>query len=55
MMKLSGGKKVHPSPRVIGTEDTEIGFDLFIGSFGLPVCLRVIHGGELDIIVEELC
>ena len=55
MMKLSGGKEVHPFPRVVGTEDTEIGFNLLIGPFGLSICLRVICSGEFDIIVEESC
>ena len=55
MVKLSGGKEVCPFPSVVGTEDTEIGFHLLIGSFHLSVCLRVICSGELDIIVEESC
>ena len=55
MVKLSGGKEVHPFPSVVGTEDVEIGFHLLIGSFCLSICLRVICGGELDIIVEESC
>ena len=55
MMKLSGGEEVHPFPRVVGTKDVEIGFNLLIGLFGLSICLRVIHGGELDVIVEESC
>ena len=32
-MKLSGGEEVHPFPRVVGTEDVEIGFNLLIGLF----------------------
>ena len=55
MMKLSGGKEVCPFPRVVGTEDAEIGFNLLIGLFGLSVCLRVICGGEFDVVVEEMC
>ena len=55
MVKLSSGKKVHPFPRVVGAEDAEVCFNLLIGSFCLSVCLRVICGGEFDIIVEELC
>ena len=55
MMKLSSGKEFRPFPRVVGTEDAEIGSNLLIGSFGLSVCLRVIYSGELDIIVEESC
>ena len=55
MMKLSSGEEFHPFPRVVGTENTEICFNLLIGLFGLSIHLRVICGGELDIIVEELC
>ena len=55
MMKLSGGKEVHPFPRIIGTEDAKICFNLLIGSFRLSVHLRVICGGEFDIIVEKPC
>ena len=55
MVKLSGRKEVHPFPRVVGTEDVKICFNLLIGPFGLSICLRVICGGELDIIVEESC
>ena len=54
-MKPSGGKKVHPFPGVIGAENAKICFNLLIGSFRLSVCLRVICGGEFDIVVEELC
>ena len=54
-MKLSGGKKVHPFLGVIGAENTKICFNLLIGEFHLSVCLRVICGGEFDIIVEESC
>ena len=55
MMKLSGGKEDRPFPRVIGAEDAKICFNLLIGSFCLSVHLRVIRGGEFDIIVEESC
>ena len=55
MVKLSGGKEVHPFPRVVGAEDAKICFNLLIGSFCLSICLRVICGGEFDIIVEESC
>ena len=53
MMKLSGGKEVHPFLRVVGTEDAKICFNLLIGSFCLSICLWVICSGEFDIIVEE--
>ena len=55
MVKLSGGKEVCPFPRVIGAEDAKICFNLLIGLFHLSICLRVICGGEFDIIVEESC
>ena len=54
-MKLSSGKKVCPFPGVVGAENAKICFNLLISSFCLSVCLRVICGGEFDIIVEELC
>ena len=52
-MKLSGGKEVRPFPRVVGTEDMEICFNLLIGLFCLSISLWVICGGEFDIIMEE--
>ena len=55
MMKLSSGKKVHPFPRIVGTEDVKICFNLLIGSLGLSIHLRVISGGKFDIVVKESC
>ena len=55
MVKLSSGKGVCPFLRVVGTKDVKICFNLLIGSFCLSICLRVICGGEFDIIVEESC
>ena len=55
MVKLSGGKEVHPFPRVVGTEDAEVCFNFLIGSFCLSIRLRVICSGEFDIVVEESC
>ena len=55
MVKLSGGEKVRPFPRVVGTEDVKICFNLLIGLFCLSIRLRVIRGGEFDIVVEESC
>ena len=55
MMKLSSGKEVCPFPRIVGTEDAKICFNLLIGSLSLSICLRVICGGKFDIIVEESC
>ena len=55
MVKLSGGKQVCPFPRVVSAEDAEVCFNLLIGSFCLSIRLRVIRGGEFDIVVEESC
>ena len=55
MMKLSGGKEVHPFLRVVGTGNAKICFNLLIGPLSLFICLRVICSGELDIVVEEPC
>ena len=55
MMKLSSGKEVHPFLRVVGAKDAKICFNLLIGLFCLSICLRVICGGEFDIVVEESC
>ena len=54
MMKLSSGEEVHSFLRVVGTENVEVDFNLLIGPFSLSIDLRVIYGGEFDIIVEEL-
>ena len=55
MMKLSGGKEVRPFLRVVGAEDVKICFNLLIGSFCLSIRLRVIRGGEFDVVVKESC
>ena len=55
MMKLSGGKEVCPFPRVVGTEDVKICFNLLIGLFHLSIHLEVICSGEFDVVVEESC
>ena len=55
MMKLSGREEVRPFPGVIGTEYAKIGFNFLIGSLRLSIRLRVICGGEFDVILEEAC
>ena len=40
--------------RVVGTEDAEIGFKFLIGLFSLSVGLRVVGGGEFDIIFQAM-
>ena len=40
--------------RVVGTEDVEIGFEFLIGLFSLSVGLRVVGGGEFDVIFQVM-
>ena len=52
VVKFSSGKKFCPFLGVVGTEDSEISLNFLVGLFSLPISLRVIGGGEVDIIVE---
>ena len=52
MVEFSCGEKFCPFLRVVGTEDLEISLNFLVGSFSLPIHLRVIGGGEADIIME---
>ena len=54
-MELSSGKEVCPFLQIVGTKDAEISINLLVGSFGLSLHLRVVCGGEFDIILEEAC
>ena len=45
---------MHPGLRVVGTEDAEIGFEFLIDSFGLSIGLRVVGGGEFDVIFQKM-
>ena len=55
MVKFGRGEMLHPFSWVIGAEDMEIGLEFLIGSFSLPVGLRVVGSGELYVIIEEAC
>ena len=55
MMKLSSREEVCPFPRVVGTEDAKIRFNLLIGLFCLSIRLGVISGGKFDVKLEEAC
>ena len=52
VVEFGCGKKFCPFLRVVGTEDLEISLNFLVGSFSLPIHLRVIGGGEADIIME---
>ena len=51
MVEFGCGKEFHPFLGVVGTEDLEISLNFLVSSFGLPISLRVIGGGKVDIIV----
>ena len=53
MLKFGGCKELGPLMWIVGTEDTEIGFDFLIGSFGLSVGLRMVCGRKSNIIFED--
>ena len=55
MVKLSSGKEVCPFPKIVGAEDVKVCFNFLSGPLDLSICLSMICGGELDIIMEELC
>ena len=52
-MEFCQGKELYPFSQVVGAKDVEISFELLIGLFGLSISLRVVGGGEADIIFEE--
>ena len=52
VVEFGCGEKFCPFLRVVGTEDSEISLNFLVGSFSLPICLRLIGGGEVDIIME---
>ena len=52
VVEFGCGEKFCPFLRVVGIEDLEISLNFLVGLFGLPISLRVIGGGEADIIVE---
>ena len=51
-MEFGCSKKFCPFLGVVGREDLEIGLDFLVGSFSLPISLRVIGGQKANIIVE---
>ena len=53
MLEFSKRKELRPLMGVVGTKDTKIGFNFLIGSLGLSICLRMICGGESNVIFED--
>ena len=52
MVEFGCGEEFQPFLGVVGTEDSEIGLDFLVGSFSLPISLRVVGGRKADIIVK---
>ena len=53
MLEFSERKELRPLMGVVGTKDMKIGFNFLIGSLGLSICLRMICGGESNVIFED--
>ena len=51
MHKFGMGDIFSPGSRVISTEDSKVGFDFLINSFCFAIGLRVIGGGEGEVVV----
>ena len=52
VVEFSCGKEFQPFLGVVGTEDLEISLNFLVGSFSLPISLRVIGSRKANIIVE---
>ena len=52
MVEFGCGEEFHPFLRVVGAEDSEIGLNFLVGSFSLPISLRVVGSQKADIILE---
>ena len=55
VVEFGRGKELYPFGWVIGAEDAEISLEFLIGSFCLPVGLRMVGCGESYVVVEETC
>ena len=46
-------KEFGPLMGIASTEDTKVSFNFLIGSFGLSISLRVVRGGESNVVLED--
>ena len=53
VMEFCQGKALYPFSWVVGAKDTEISFELLIGSLSLSIGLRMVGSREANIILEE--
>ena len=54
VVELSRREELYPFGWVIGAKDSEISFQLLIGSFSLSIGLRMVGGGESDVVLEKM-
>ena len=54
MRKFGVGDLFRPRGRVISAEDSEIGFDFLVHTFGFSIRLGVVGGGEGEVVVQDL-
>ena len=40
---------------ITGAEDAKVSFDFLIGSLGLSISLRMVRGGESNVVFEDSC
>ena len=53
MLEFRERKELGPLMGVTGAEDTKVGFNFLVGSFGLSISLRAVCSGESDVIFED--
>lgn len=54
MVEFRSGEEGGPGVGVVRAEDTEVCFNLLIGTFSLAISLWVIGSGESNVIVKEV-
>ena len=53
VLKFGSREEINPVSRVVRAKDAKICFYLLIGAFRLSIRLRMVSGGEFDVILEE--
>ena len=53
MLEFGERKELGPLMGITGAEDAKVSFDFLIGSLGLSISLRVVRGGELNVVFED--
>ena len=53
MLEFGECKELGPLMGITGAEDAKVSFDFLIGSLGLSVSLRVVRGGESNVVFED--